>query len=88
MNIVGPRPELQSIVSRLREDIPEYQCRHRVKPGITGMAQINQNYDATLDDVRSKVRWDLRYIREQGLWLDLVILLRTVPSVILKHRGW
>jgi lipopolysaccharide/colanic/teichoic acid biosynthesis glycosyltransferase len=88
MNIVGPRPERPSIVSRLREDIPEYQCRHRVKPGITGMAQINQNYDATLDDVRSKVRWDLRYIREQGLWLDLVILLRTVPSVILKHRGW
>lgn len=88
MNIVGPRPERPSIVSRLREDIPEYQCRHRVKPGITGMAQINQNYDTSLDDVRSKVRWDLHYIREQGLWLDLVILLRTVPSVLLKYRGW
>jgi lipopolysaccharide/colanic/teichoic acid biosynthesis glycosyltransferase len=88
MNIVGPRPERPSIVSRLREDIPEYQCRHRVKPGITGMAQINQNYDASLDDVKSKVRWDLRYIREQGFWLDMVILLRTVPSVLLKYRGW
>ena len=88
MNIVGPRPERPSIVSRLREDIPEYQCRHRVKPGITGLAQINQNYDACIDDVRSKVRYDLRYIQEQGVWVDLVILIRTVPSVLLKYRGW
>jgi lipopolysaccharide/colanic/teichoic acid biosynthesis glycosyltransferase len=88
MNIVGPRPERPSIVSRLREDIPEYQCRQRVKPGITGLAQINQNYDACIDDVRSKVGWDLRYIREQGVWIDLKILLRTVPAVLLKYRGW
>ena len=88
MNIVGPRPERPSIVSRLREDIPEYQARHRVKPGITGLAQINQNYDTSLDDVRSKIGWDLRYIREQGLLLDLGILLRTVPAILLKHRGW
>lgn len=88
MNIVGPRPERPSIVCRLREDIPEYQCRHRVKPGITGLAQINQNYDTTLDDVRSKVGWDIRYIRDQGLWTDCMILLKTVPSVLLKYRGW
>lgn len=88
MNIVGPRPERPSIVSRLREDIPEYQCRHRVKPGITGLAQINQNYDSCIDDVRSKVSWDLRYIREQGVWTDVGIMLRTVPAVLLKYRGW
>jgi lipopolysaccharide/colanic/teichoic acid biosynthesis glycosyltransferase len=88
MNVVGPRPERPSIVSRLREDIPEYQCRHRVKPGITGLAQINQNYDACIDDVRSKVGWDIRYIREQGFLMDCVILLRTLPSVLLKYRGW
>jgi lipopolysaccharide/colanic/teichoic acid biosynthesis glycosyltransferase len=88
MNVVGPRPERPSIVSRLREDIPEYQCRHRVKPGITGLAQINQKYDASLDDVRAKVSWDLRYISEQGMWMDCVILLKTVPAVILKYRGW
>jgi lipopolysaccharide/colanic/teichoic acid biosynthesis glycosyltransferase len=88
MNIVGPRPERPSIVSRLREDIPEYQARHRVKPGITGLAQVNQNYDTSLDDVRSKVRWDLRYIREQSLVLDLRILVRTIPSILLKYRGW
>jgi lipopolysaccharide/colanic/teichoic acid biosynthesis glycosyltransferase len=88
MNIVGPRPERPSIVSRLREDIPEYQCRHRVKPGITGLAQINQKYDACIDDVRSKVGWDLRYIREQGILVDLGIMARTVPSVLLRYRGW
>jgi len=88
MNIVGPRPERPSIVSRLREDIPEYQYRHRVKPGITGLAQINQKYDATLEDVRSKVSWDLRYINEQGFWVDIKIMLATVPSVLLKYRGW
>ena len=88
MNVVGPRPERPSIVSRLREDIPEYQSRHRVKPGITGLAQINQQYDACMDDVRSKVGWDMTYIREQGIWTDLVILLRTVPAVLLKYRGW
>jgi lipopolysaccharide/colanic/teichoic acid biosynthesis glycosyltransferase len=87
MNVVGPRPERPSIVWRLREDIPEYQCRHRVKPGITGLAQIHQRYDANIDDVRTKVR-NLRYIREQGIWFDLVILLRTVPSVLLRHPGW
>ena len=88
MNIVGPRPERPSIVSRLREDIPEYQCRHRVKPGITGLAQINQKYDACIDDVRSKVGWDIRYIREQGVLRDLSIMVKTLPSVLLRHRGW
>ena len=88
MNIVGPRPERPSIVSRLREDIPEYQCRHRVKPGITGLAQINQKYDACIDDVRSKVGWDIRYIREQGIMCDLGIMVKTLPSVLLRYRGW
>jgi len=88
MNIVGPRPERPSIVARLREDIPEYRFRHRVKPGLTGLAQINQHYDACLEDVRAKVRWDVKYIRTQGFWLDVRVMLRTVPAVLLKFRGW
>ncbi len=88
MNIVGPRPERPSIVARLRTDIPEYRFRQRVRPGLTGLAQINQNYDTTLEDVRLKVNWDLRYIREQSLWLDIRIMLQTVPSVILRFQGW
>ncbi len=88
MNMVGPRPERPSIVARLREIIPEYRFRHRVKPGLTGLAQINQNYDANLEDVRTKVRWDLKYISERTAWLDLKIMFRTVPAIILKYRGW
>ncbi len=88
MNIVGPRPERPSIAARLREDIPEYRFRHRVKPGLTGLAQINQHYDQCLEDVRGKVRWDVQYIRSQSLWLDIRIMLRTVPAVLLKFRGW
>ena len=88
MNIVGPRPERPSIVARLRQDIPSYRCRHRVKPGLTGLAQINQKYDACLDDVRTKVNWDLRYIRSQSLWSDLQIMVKTVPSVLLRFQGW
>lgn len=88
MNIVGPRPERPSIAARLREDIPEYRFRHRVKPGLTGLAQINQHYDQCLEDVRGKVRWDVQYIRSQSMWLDIRIILRTVPAVLLKFRGW
>jgi len=65
MNIVGPRPERPSIVARLREDIREYPMRQRVKPGITGLAQINLSYDSCLEDVRAKVRFDLEYLKRQ-----------------------
>lgn len=88
MNIVGPRPERPTIVAQLREDIPEYQLRHRVKPGITGLAQINQSYDASLDDVRAKVAWDLRYIQTRSLWLDIKVMTITIPTVLIKMRGW
>ncbi len=88
MNIVGPRPERPTIVAELRQDIPEYQFRHRVKPGITGLAQINQSYDASLEDVRAKVAWDLRYIQRQSLWLDVKVMALTIPTVLFKMRGW
>jgi lipopolysaccharide/colanic/teichoic acid biosynthesis glycosyltransferase len=88
MNIVGPRPERPSIAARLRRDIPEYRFRNRVKPGLTGLAQINQRYDACLEDVRMKVKWDIAYIERQSLWTDILIMLRTVPSILLKFQGW
>ncbi|MGQ0642259.1 MAG: sugar transferase [Gemmatimonadaceae bacterium] len=88
MHFVGPRPERPSIVARLQRDIADYGSRHRVRPGLTGLAQINQQYDACLDDVRTKVRYDLDYLRKQSLFLDVRILLRTVPAVLLKYRGW
>lgn len=88
MNIVGPRPERPSIVARLREDIREYPLRQRVKPGITGLAQINLTYDSCLEDVRAKVRYDLEYIKRQSMAEDLLIMAKTVPTMVLKIRGW
>lgn len=88
MNIVGPRPERPTIVQQLRADIVEYQWRHRVKPGLTGWAQINQKYDTSIEDVRSKVRYDLEYIGRQSATEDLKIMLRTIPAVLGKFRGW
>jgi Sugar transferases involved in lipopolysaccharide synthesis len=88
MNIVGPRPERPSIFARLREDITEYPLRQRARPGITGWAQINHNYDASLDDVRTKVRYDLEYLERQSLAEDLRIMVRTVPVMLFKKGGW
>jgi lipopolysaccharide/colanic/teichoic acid biosynthesis glycosyltransferase len=85
MNIVGPRPERPSIVVRLREHVREYPLRHRVKPGITGWAQINHSYDASIEDVRTKVRYDLDYIRRQGMWFDVRIMVLTIPVMIFKR---
>ena len=65
MNIVGPRPERPSIFMQLRKEIDRYQMRQRAKPGITGWAQINQNYDTSIDDVRRKVEYDLAYIERR-----------------------
>lgn len=88
MNIVGPRPERPSIFSDLREEIEEYPRRQRARPGITGLAQINQQYDTSLDDVRNKVRFDLEYIGRQGLREDLRIMFRTIPVVLFRRGGW
>lgn len=86
MNIVGPRPERPTIFADLRESIPQYPMRQRVKPGITGLAQILQPYDACVDDVRRKVEYDLDYMRKQSLVGDLKIMTMTVP-VMLFGRG-
>jgi lipopolysaccharide/colanic/teichoic acid biosynthesis glycosyltransferase len=88
MNIVGPRPERPSIFSRLCDDIADYPLRQRAKPGITGWAQVNQAYDTSIDDVRTKVRYDLEYIERQGVAEDLMIMARTVPVMIFRRGGW
>jgi lipopolysaccharide/colanic/teichoic acid biosynthesis glycosyltransferase len=88
MNIVGPRPERPSIFAELREDIPEYATRQRVKPGITGWAQINQAYDACVDDVRRKVQYDIEYLRRQGLLEDVRIMSMTLPVMLFRKGGW
>jgi lipopolysaccharide/colanic/teichoic acid biosynthesis glycosyltransferase len=88
MNIVGPRPERPTIFAQLREHIAEYPLRQRAKPGITGLAQINHHYDSSLEDVRTKVRYDLEYIRRRSVAEDLRIMLRTLPVILLRRGGW
>ena len=88
MNIVGPRPERPSIFARLAAEIEEYPQRQRTKPGITGWAQIHLMYDSCVDDVRKKVRFDLEYLRQKSLLHDLKIMVKTLPSVLFKRRGW
>jgi len=86
MNVVGPRPEQPRIFVALAEQIEGYQRRQRVRPGITGWAQINLAYDRSVDDVRQKLAFDLEYIRNQSALEDLRIMLRT-PAVMLGRRG-
>jgi lipopolysaccharide/colanic/teichoic acid biosynthesis glycosyltransferase len=88
MNIVGPRPERPTIFAELREHIAEYPLRQRAKPGITGLAQINHHYDRSLEDVRTKVHYDLEYIRRQSVVEDLRIMFKTVPVILLRRGGW
>jgi len=82
MRLVGPRPELPSFVEKLKEEIPLYNRRHRIKPGITGWAQVMWHYDSSLEDVQQKVKYDLYYIENMSLRMDLKILLRTLRSVV------
>lgn len=88
MNIVGPRPERPSIFAQLREGIAEYPIRQRVKPGITGWAQINHAYDTCLEDVKRKLHFDLQYMQRRSLGEDLKIMALTVPTMVLRKGGW
>jgi sugar transferase (PEP-CTERM system associated) len=86
MNFVGPRPERPHFVSQLAEEIPYYQQRHLIAPGLTGWAQIKYPYGASIEDARQKLQYDLFYIKNQGLTLDAIILFETV-KIILFGRG-
>lgn len=78
MSFVGPRPERPEFVRELEREIPLYHCRHLVKPGITGWAQVKYEYAASVEGARTKLRYDLYYIRHSSPLLDLLIVLMTV----------
>ena len=82
MSLIGPRPERPEIAEKLKKEIPFYALRLKVKPGITGWAQINHHYDSSIEDVKEKLRYDLYYIKNRSLMLDLNIFLLTVETVI------
>jgi sugar transferase (PEP-CTERM system associated) len=82
MNFVGPRPERPHFVSQLAEEIPFYEQRHLIQPGLTGWAQIKYPYGASIEDARQKLQYDLYYIKNQSLVLDAVILFETVKTIL------
>jgi sugar transferase (PEP-CTERM system associated) len=86
MSFVGPRPERPHFVAQLQERIPYYSQRHTVKPGITGWAQVRYRYGATVEDAEEKLMYDLYYIKNLSLFLDLVVLAASV-KVVLCGKG-
>jgi sugar transferase (PEP-CTERM system associated) len=86
MSFVGPRPERPYFVAELAKDIPFYQQRHVVKPGLTGWAQVKYRYGSSLEDATEKLRYDLYYIKHLSIFFDLTIVFDTV-KVVLFRRG-
>ena len=93
MSMVGPRPHATATKAAgilFEEAVKEYTSRHRVKPGITGLAQINgyRGETDTLEKIEKRVEFDLEYIENWSVWFDLYILFRTVPSVIMTREAF
>jgi exopolysaccharide biosynthesis polyprenyl glycosylphosphotransferase len=86
MSLVGPRAERPELVAHFQEHVPFYRARLLVKPGITGWAQVNFGYAATIEETKRKLEYDLYYIKHRNLWMDLVVLLRT-PWTVFGLRG-
>jgi sugar transferase (PEP-CTERM system associated) len=87
MSFVGPRPERPEFVQWLSGAIPYYNLRHIIRPGLTGWAQVRYNYGASLDETKEKLKYDLYYIKHMSLSLDLLIMFKTIKTVLL-WRGW
>jgi sugar transferase (PEP-CTERM system associated) len=86
MSLVGPRPERQFFVEQLTHQIPFYAVRHSIKPGVTGWAQVRYQYGSTLEDTTQKLQYDLYYVKNHSLFLDLVVLFETI-GVVLTGKG-
>ena len=86
MSFIGPRPERMTFVKKLKEDIPYYSLRHTVKPGLTGWAQVCYPYGASEEDSRHKLEYDLYYIKNMSILLDITIVLKTI-GVVLFPKG-
>jgi lipopolysaccharide/colanic/teichoic acid biosynthesis glycosyltransferase len=85
MSFVGPRPERPTFVEKLTKEIPYYGQRHVLRPGLTGWAQVKYTYGATVEDALMKLQYDLFYIKNVSLSLDLFILFSTVKTVVLRR---
>ena len=86
MSLIGPRPERPEIEQELEQQIPHYRLRHLIRPGLSGWAQVNYPYGASLEDSANKLSYDLYYLRNFSFWLDLLILLKTM-RLVFNARG-
>jgi lipopolysaccharide/colanic/teichoic acid biosynthesis glycosyltransferase len=86
MSLVGPRPERPYFVDKLTQEIPYFAVRQSVKPGVTGWAQVRYHYGASVEDSAEKLQYDLYYVKNHTLFLDLVMLFETV-GVVLTGKG-
>jgi lipopolysaccharide/colanic/teichoic acid biosynthesis glycosyltransferase len=82
MSWIGPRPEVEVLSAWYTNELPFYRYRHVVKPGISGWAQVNQGHVAEVDEVHRKLQYDFYYIKYFSPWLDLLILLRTIKTML------
>jgi lipopolysaccharide/colanic/teichoic acid biosynthesis glycosyltransferase len=82
MSIVGPRPEQPEFAAEYEEQIPFYPYRHRLRPGITGWAQIKYRYTAGIEDTKKKLEYDLYYLKNRDALLDIQIILKTAETML------
>jgi len=82
MSLIGPRPERPEFVAQLAEELPDYELRHVIRPGLTGWAQVNYGYGSSVDDAAIKLSYDLHYVREQNWRMDVEILYKTIWVVV------
>jgi len=85
MAFVGPRPERPEFVQWLSQEIPYYDLRHMIRPGITGWAQVRYQYGASLEETKRKLEYDLYYVKHQTIGLDLLIMFETIKTIILRR---
>jgi lipopolysaccharide/colanic/teichoic acid biosynthesis glycosyltransferase len=83
MSLVGPRPERPEFVDWLTREIPYYQLRHTIRPGITGWAQVRYKYGNSIEDAKEKLRYDLFYVKNMSPGLDFLILFDTTKTILL-----
>lgn len=84
MSMVGPRPERPFFVDRLTQEIPYYAIRHSIKPGVTGWAQVRYQYGSSVEDAAEKLQYDLYYVKNHSLFLDIVVMFETIGVVVMR----
>ena len=86
ISFIGPRPERLELVEKYKQ-LPYYEIRHIIKPGITGWAQINYKSSTSLEEAYEKLCYDIHYIKNRSVFLDIVIILKTIKYIFVSHNG-